>query len=230
MKIHVFQHVAFEGLGSIENWLVAHDATISYSHFYQDATLPDLDQIDALIVLGGPMSVHDVHDYPWLAEEAVFIARAIAAQKPVLGICLGAQLIAHSLGARVYKNDVKEIGWFPISAIPHSDDAFHFAPTSTVFHWHGETFDLPPDAIHLAQSHACRNQAFQLGRHVIGLQFHLETTAQSADAIISHCNDELLEQPYIQSESVLRAAPASQYQAVNAVMAEVLGYLLEGKF
>ncbi len=226
MNVHVLQHVPFEGLGSIASWLKAQQAVISYTRFFISAELPAIDEIDCLIVLGGPMSVHDRDIHPWLDAETAFIAQAIQAEKVVLGICLGAQLIAHSQGAAVFKNPQKEIGWFPITGIAHQAEAFHFPAATTVFHWHGETFDLPQQAIHLAQSSACRHQAFQLGRHVIGLQFHLETTAESAAEIIQHCGDELIEQPFIQSRSALLATADDHYQTVNRLMAEILHYLL----
>ena len=149
----------------------------------------------------------------------------IEGNKPVLGIWLGAQLIASALGARVYQNPQKEIGWLPIEAVPTSEGAFVFPPVVPVFHWHGETFDLPPDAVRLAQSLGCENQAFQVGRQVMGLQFHLETTPTAADAILTHCRHELVDGPYIQAEAVIRSVPSSTYHRVNALMAEVLDYL-----
>ena len=177
MHAHYFQHVVFEGLGSIERWLQTNAFTVSNTRFYETSELPTTDGIDLLVVMGGPMSVNDEADYPWLAAEKQFIRKMISLGKPVLGICLGAQLIASAMGMAVYKNDEKEIGWFPIEGIPPKDDStFGFPPSLEVFHWHGETFDLPPKAIRLAKSSGCANQAFQLGQSVIGLQFHLETT------------------------------------------------------
>jgi len=125
----------------------------------------------------------------------------------------------------VYPNPQKEIGWLPIEAVPTSEGAFAFPPVVPVFHWHGETFDLPPDAVRLAQSLGCENQAFQVGRQVMGLQFHLETTPTAADAILTHCRHELVDGPYIQAEAVIRSVPSSTYHRVNALMAEVLDYL-----
>ena len=171
------------------------------------------------------MSVNDEAEFPWLREEKRFVAEAIRSGKAVLGICLGAQLMASSLGARVHRASCKEIGWFPVHACAHHADAFVFPGTMEVFHWHGETFDLPVGATHLARSEGCLHQAFQVGERAIGLQFHLETTAESADAIISHCGDELVPARYVQSEQTLRAVPASRYAGINALMAGVLGYI-----
>ncbi|WOO41204.1 type 1 glutamine amidotransferase [Rubellicoccus peritrichatus] len=228
MRAHYFQHVPFEGLGSIEPWLESKGYEITKTQFFDTANIPELKAIDLLIVMGGPMSINDGQEYPWLIEEKAFIRRAVEAGKPVLGICLGAQLIAGSLGSRVYQNNEKEIGWFPIQDITSNDESvFHFPASVEVFHWHGETFDLPPGAVRIAESEGCKNQAFQIGKSVIGLQFHLETTPKSADAIVSHCRDELTPAKYIQSESVILATPTQKYQTINGVMAEVLSYLTE---
>jgi GMP synthase-like glutamine amidotransferase len=225
MKVHVLQHVAFEGLGSIEAWLHAREAAVAYTHFHVSPTLPALDGIDLVIAMGGPMSVNDEAALPWLREEKRFIRAAIECGLPVLGICLGAQLIANALGARVNPGPHKEIGWFDITATPAGPGCFGFPGRCEVFHWHGETFELPPGALRLARSAACENQAFQVGRNVIGLQFHLETTPASAESIIANCRDELIDAPYVQTEAALRAAPPQTYARANALMDEVLGYL-----
>lgn len=225
MRVHVLQHVAFEGLGSIEDWLAARGAVISYTRFYEEPSLPDLADIDLVIALGGPMSVNDETDLPWLVAEKRFVSEAIAADKAVLGICLGAQLIASAQGARVYPGPQKEIGWFPIFAAEPQNGAFRFPQEATVFHWHGETFDLPAGAVRLAGSAVNPNQAFQIGARVIGLQFHLETTPQSAAAMIQHCGDELIPASYVQSAADLQSTPATHYAGVNALMGEILSCL-----
>ena len=227
MHAHVLQHVPFEGLGSIEEWLSHRGARISHTRMFEPSKWPVLDEIDLLIVLGGPMSVNDEAHLPWLRTEKHLIAAAIAGGKAVLGICLGAQLIASALGARVYPGEHREIGWFPVCAAAAAADCFAFPARRAVFHWHGETFDLPPGAVHLASSAACRNQAFQLGQRVIALQFHLEVTAPGVAALISQCGDELQpNQPFIQSEAALNAVPASCYASNNALMASILEYLV----
>ena len=226
MHVHVLQHVGFEGLGSIEAVLLNQGVRISYTRFFEYANLPELADIDFVIALGGPMSVNDEDKFPWLREERRFVAEAVASRKAVLGICLGAQLIARALGARVYPGTEKEIGWFPVFSEPAVADSFVFPESTDVFHWHGETFDLPLGAVRLARSAVCQNQAFQLGRRVIGLQFHLETTPASADGIITNCADELLlQRPYVQPEQVLRAVSTAKYEAINKWMKCVLDYL-----
>ncbi|MET0072065.1 MAG: amidotransferase [Candidatus Thiodiazotropha sp.] len=228
MRAHYLQHVPFEGLGSIEDWLLQSGYEITATRFFESPDLPGPEEIDLLIVMGGPMSVNDEHAYPWLAKEKSFISSVVDAGKPALGICLGAQLIAASLGSEIYPNSVKEIGWFPISAVKSIPDSlFRFPEEITVFHWHGETFDLPSGAVCTAQSKGCQHQAFQFGRKVIGLQFHLETTAGSANAIVENCRDELVDGEYIQSEKDILSASHARYRTINGLMADILHYLHE---
>lgn len=229
MKVSVLQHVPFEGLGSIEEWLLERDAKIHTTRFFEDAQLPNIEEIDFVIAMGGPMSVNDEAQLPWLIEEKAFISDAIKRGSPVIGICLGSQLIASALGARIYANPQKEIGWFSIEAVETPPTAFQFPSSAHVFHWHGETFDLPSGAIRLAKSAACANQAFQIGKNVIGLQFHLETTKQSAELILEHCGDELVDAPYIQSEQSIRNEPSSSFSAINQLMADVLSYVTHSR-
>lgn len=226
MRAHYLQHVHFEGLGSIEQWLIDKGYTISSTHMYQEDTLPEPGDIDFLIIMGGPMSVHDVTEYPWLQHEKSFIKKCLNHGTPTLGICLGAQLIASVSGARVFPNPEKEIGWYPVTSIPKQDTrAFTFPQEVTVFHWHGETFSTPHNAVQLAESECCRNQAFQLGTNVIGLQFHLETTPTLAQALTQHCGDELVSGTYIQDATSLLSTPEYRYKAIHSLMAKVLEYL-----
>lgn len=226
MRVHVLQHVHFEGPGSIATWLAAKGAEVSSTRFFEAARLPSPAGIDLIIALGGPMSVNDEAEFPWLRDEKRFIAEAIAGGQAVLGICLGAQLIASAMGARVYPGKEKEIGWYPVFAEAATPGHFAFPARTAVFHWHGETFDLPTGAAHLASSVACRNQAFQIGARAIGLQFHLETTPESAAALIAHCAGELVPGRYIQPEAKLRQAPAAGYAEINRLMTRVLEYLV----
>lgn len=227
MKVHVLQHVAFEGLGSIRFWLDERDARITCTRFFANDPLPPVGGIDLLIAMGGPMSVNDEATLPWLRAEKQFVRDAIAKNVAVIGVCLGAQLIASALGAQVRRNPVKEIGWFPIQAVAARAGGFRFPQECTVFHWHGETFDLPDGAVRLAKSGPCANQAFQLKQNVIGLQFHLETTPDSARSILENCRSELLTSgPCIQTEQEILAAPDLQYQDINALMNAVLAHLV----
>jgi len=227
MRIHWLQHVPFEGLGSISDWAVGKRCPVTASRLFAGDKLPAVADVDLLVIMGGPMSVHDEAKFPWLADEKRFIGRAMDADKLVLGICLGAQLIARVAGARVYPNAHKEIGWFPV-------DRTALAGTTAVgrvlgerveaFHWHGESFELPAGAVHLARSRACENQAFVLGDRVVGLQYHLETTLPSADALIDHCRNELVEDTYVQSETDIRSRP-ERFDTLNCEMGRLLNFL-----
>lgn len=226
MHAHYVQHVPFEGLGSIDAWLQAAGYRISHTRLYQTADFPDPAGIDLLIVMGGPMSVNDEDVFGWLALEKRFIRDAIRAGTSVLGICLGAQLIASALGARVYKNTVKEIGWFPVEGVP-AQDGLHFAFPACVevFHWHGEMFDLPPGAVRLARSRGCENQAFQIGESIMGLQFHLETTPAAALELVRHCRNELEPGEYIQTEAEILGVPPEHYRTIHRLMDALLSFL-----
>jgi GMP synthase-like glutamine amidotransferase len=227
VRVHYFRHVPFEELGSVAAWLDARGFATTRTRFDEGDALPPLADIDWLVVMGGPMSVNDEKLHPWLATEKTFVREAIRAGKRVLGICLGAQLIASALGARVHPNAVKEIGWHPIAPIPGTggDAAFRFPPDTLAFHWHGETFDLPAGAVQLARSAGCEHQAFGIGPHVLGLQFHLETTPESARALVENCRADLTPGPYVQSVEHLLSAPAQNYRAANALMERVLSHL-----
>jgi GMP synthase-like glutamine amidotransferase len=230
MRAHCLQHVPFEGPGSIEPWLAAAGYELTRTPLYASADLPAAKAVDFLVVMGGPMSVNDEDQFPWLAPEKRFIREVIESGKPVLGVCLGAQLIAAAMGAGVFRNPVKEIGWFPVRAVAAGGGSvFAFPPSATVFHWHGETFDLPPGAVRLAESEGCANQAFQLGRSTIGLQFHLETTPESARELIAHCCAELVPARYIQAEEEILAADPDRYAAINRLMGDLLGYLRQNQ-
>ena len=190
MRVLAFRHVPFEGLGLLEPALSARGVSIHYVDAYQPgAVIPRAADYAALIFLGGPMSVND--DLPYLRLEMEVIRDAVARRQPVLGICLGAQLIAKALGAKVFVNTRKEIGWFDLqfTSAAADDPLFSGLSTETVFHWHGETFDLPPGAELLASSELCRNQIFRIKPHVYGLQCHLEVTpAMVADWYIQDLN------------------------------------------
>ena len=228
MIIYYLQHVAFEGLGSIEKWARNHRRGISAIRLYEKGVLPEPEELDALVVLGGPMNINEEKKYPWLVEEKRFIEKVIKLEVPVLGICLGAQLLANVLGAKVYPNSEKEIGWFPVTRTvpPNTHKLASLLPGEMeVFHWHGDTFDIPDGAVQLYRSDVCENQAFIYKNHVVGLQFHLETTPASLDSLINNCSSELGEDvPHIQTADVMRKG-TSRFQKINKNMDILLSHL-----
>ncbi len=227
MNIHYLQHVPFEGLGSIEAWLKTGNHRLTDTRLYQNDPLPEMADFDWLIVMGGPMGVDDEDQYPWLKQEKQFIQQAIGSGKIVLGICLGAQLIAAALGAKVYKNKNPEIGWFNIDRHSEAEGTILSAvlpPQMEVFHWHGDTFDIPAGAQSLAFSVACQNQGFIFDNRVVGLQFHLETTPEIAQELVSNCRDELDGSRYVQSEGEILADPEKFFR-INQIMADILNSL-----
>ena len=228
MRVHYLQHEPFEGLGSMETWFRERGATITATHLHRGEALPALGDLEWLVVMGGGMSVNDERELPWLVPEKALVRRAIAAGKRVLGICLGAQMIASALGARVYKNTVKEIGWWKLVREPGAAEhplGAALPDGVEVFHWHGETFDLPPGAVRLARSEACPNQAMAFGPRVLGLQFHLETTEASARELIAGSAGDLANPgPFVQTPEAMLARP-ERFAALNTQMATLLAAL-----
>jgi GMP synthase (glutamine-hydrolysing) len=184
-KILVFQHVAHELLGTLNPLLKDSGFRIRYVNFDRDpAARPSLDGYFGLVVLGGPMNVDEVDLYPFLAVEVELVAEALQRGMPVLGICLGAQILARALGADVRPHHSKEIGWYQINPTPAGADDPVFAgmsDTEHIFQWHGDTFDIPSGAVHLASSPDCENQAFRYGDTAYGFQFHLEVDRPMVD-------------------------------------------------
>jgi GMP synthase-like glutamine amidotransferase len=167
MRLHSLEHEPFEGLANIEVWAKNRGHSISRTLLFNNEELPDIDDFDWLVIMGGSMNIYEEEKYPWLREEKNFIAEAIAGKKIVLGICLGSQLIADVLGGNVSKNKYKEIGWFPVSltADAKNSPVFSTLPRKfAAFHWHGDTFKIPPGAVRIAESEGCANQAFEYGR------------------------------------------------------------------
>lgn len=207
MKLHYIQHVQFEGPANVLGWAEKLGWQISATHLYRQEKLPDPGEIDWLVVMGGPMNIYEEKEYPWLAAEKRFIGEAIEKNKTVLGICLGAQLIADVLGGRVVRNRYKEIGWFPVSLRPEGTQSVPFRGFPNQFpalHWHGDTFSQPPGTVMLAESQACPAQAFSFnGGRVVALQFHLESSVESVRALIENCSDELVAGEYIQSAEAI---------------------------
>ncbi|OGR10220.1 MAG: amidotransferase [Desulfobacterales bacterium RIFOXYA12_FULL_46_15] len=228
MRVHYLQHVPFEGIGSMATYFENKGHKPGSTLLYEGQALPDPQSIDFLIVMGGPMGVHDDLQYPWMKKEKAFIRACMDQGKIVLGICLGAQLIADVLEARVYKNKNREIGWFPLTISDETRDTVFkdvFQDRIEVFHWHGDTFDIPESAVRIASSPACLNQGFIMDNRIVGFQFHLETTPESAGALIKNCGHELDESPFVQSEKEL-TAHEERFTRINEIMTAVLERLV----
>ena len=208
MKIHCIQHVEFETLGTISEWIEKRKHYLSTTRLHENEYFPKMEDLDLLIIMGGPMNIYEHEKYPWLGEEKKFIKEVISAGKAVIGICLGAQLIADILKAEVFKNDYKEIGWFPVfmsrevgaespllGGIPEKFPAFH---------WHGDTFSLPEGAVQLFRSNACGQQGFIYSDHVMALQFHPEINAKLLYSMIEHERHELVKADFVQEEEDIK--------------------------
>ncbi|MPN01054.1 hypothetical protein SDC9_148254 [bioreactor metagenome] len=203
MKIHVLQHSALNTLGSIEEYARTRNYPLESTRFYKTANPPALDSFDLLIIMGGHMGIYDYEENPWLRDEKAFIKMAVDSGKSVLGICLGAQLLADVLGARVYENRHMEMGWFPIKAAEaeNKPEFLEGLPEEiTVFHWHARTFDIPDGAIHLFRSVGCENQGFIYGGRVVAFQFHPEATDERIKIMIGRFGLEIEGEPFIQKK------------------------------
>jgi GMP synthase-like glutamine amidotransferase len=212
MKIHCLTHVPFEKPRRVAEWASARGYAVEEVPLWDGAPLPPPESVESLVLMGGPMSVNDEREHPWLPGEKALVRNLAGSGERVLGICLGAQLIAAALGARVYPNRSKEIGWFPVrltAAGRGSPLLAGFPAEFEAFHWHGETFDLPPGAVHLAESTACRNQAFSAGAGVLALQFHLELDPAGLRGLVENCRSELAPGEFIQPEDRILAGGAA---------------------
>jgi len=227
----ILRHMPHEPGGTLEDALTSAGLGFRYVDLYKEvpARLP-LDQASGLVALGGPMNVDQVDRHPFLASDVQWIEEALQRDLPFLGVCLGSQLLAKTLGARVYPNRVKEIGWYPIELTPAAaeDRLFAQSGTRTVFQWHGDTFDLPAGAVHLARSRLCENQAFRYGPRAYGLQFHIEMTATMIDDWLSEPGNcrELAGLEYIDPRGIRTQTP-HELPRLQAWAAEVLGRFAE---
>ena len=229
MKAIVIQHSQHEDSGHAADWLISQNVDVDHVRLYEsDHRFPAHDDYDLMIICGGPMGVYDEAEYPWLIKEKAFIREALAAEKKILGLCLGGQLIAAASGASVAKNTQPEIGWFSLNT--HStDDTFQFPPEFVVMQWHYDTFQLPQNAKLLASSAACKHQAYQIGQHAIGLQFHPEMREKEIRFLIDHFPQELKPVPGIQDYDTIAAGIEQHAAKANALLEDILGYLLQAK-
>jgi len=216
MNVHYFQHVPYETPGILVRYFAERGHRLEGTHWYRGESAPAPESYESLVVMGGPMNIYEEQQYPWLAEEKSAIKAAIRQGKKILGICLGAQLIADVLGAPTRKNPEKEIGWFPVTLRPETsgDCAFHVLPDRiTPFHWHGETFDLPEGAVPLFNSEACTNQGFLYRNQLLALQFHLEITPEGVQQLIANAPQDLTPGPWVQSPEEMLKQEQNFHQA-----------------
>jgi GMP synthase (glutamine-hydrolysing) len=235
-EVLVFQHDAFEDLGFFAEVLGRHRIDFRTVRFFHGETpYENWDRVRALLILGGPMNAGDEERYPFLRWEKTIIRAAVQDEVPVLGICLGAQLIAAALGNNVYPGPVKEFGWYPVSITPHGqvDSLLGYLPKRPiVFQWHGDGFELPAGALRLASSVNYENQAFRLGKKIYGLQFHLEVTPRMIERWIDERSKDLAQVPYISPEKLIADTqtyfPALKYYA-ERVLTEFLRRATDAK-
>ena len=227
MKIHAIRHVPYEELGFIESWIDEMQHELSYTLAFKDPSYPSQDAFDALVIMGGPMSANDEDKFSWLEKEKQFILDTINTGKPVLGICLGSQLIASALGAKVYKNSKKEIGWFPVFKIfeMHSwFPEFDENDQITLLHWHGDTFELPEGAVRLFNSEATPNQGFTYDENVLALQFHPEMKKGNISALIEKTRDELVKDDFVMSPEEIKEGYEKYAMTGKKILFEMLDY------
>lgn len=210
LNIHFLQHVPFEDSANIGVWAAKKGHKVSRTKLFEDESFPDPDSVDWLIILGGLMNVYEYDNYPWLLRERQFLNEMIKRSKGVLGICLGAQLIADVLGAKVKRNRYKEIGWHPVTLTAGGKKnalLADFPDRFIAFQWHGDTFAIPRGCRKLARSGSCSNQAFVYGDKVLAMQFHLDYSEQSIRKMIKNCGYELKNEPFIQMPDELLRHP-----------------------
>ncbi|MGA2617164.1 MAG: type 1 glutamine amidotransferase [Thermoguttaceae bacterium] len=224
MRLHYLQHVPFEDAANIAAWAADRGHPLSHTRLDLDEPLPAQEAFDWLVVMGGPMNADEHAAYPWLLREKAFLRSTIDRHGLVLGVCLGAQLLAEVLGGTVAANGRKEIGWYPITlteAAARSAMFRGFARQLPAFHWHGDTFSIPPRAVRLAGSATCANQAFQAGDRLLGLQFHWDYSPASVQTMIRHCGGELVDAPGIQQPPQMLADP-EPFRQVKELLYQLL--------
>lgn len=239
LKVHYFQHIAGEGFGSCYELLKQHNAQITATEFFALPTeqsldleaLPQVEDVDLLIIMGGTMSVNDEANYPWLKVEKRWICRYLALAKPAIGVCLGGQLIANALGAAVSRNPQQELGWTTVYKVPEvSYDYFYLPEQFQVMQWHSETFEIPKGAVLLAENEVCRNQMYQIGTNVLGFQFHPEITPKVLEMFLE--NDEEVANfsgHHVQQVSGLRKSESSKFIQGNQILNQAIEYVLRKK-
>ena len=230
--ILILRHVPHESAGTLENVLAKAHVEFQYLDLFHEYPCSfNCRQFLGLVVLGGPMNVDEVQKHPFLGNEIKWIRQTVEVGIPLLGICLGSQMLAKAFGARVYPRGIKEIGWYPLELTMAAAEDRLFAdcgPKLTVFQWHGDTFDLPKGAVHLAQSPLCRNQAFRIGPSGYGLQFHIEMTSEMIENWLTESVNakELTAVDYIDPQIIRQKTP-QELPGLQILADKVLGRFAE---
>jgi GMP synthase-like glutamine amidotransferase len=222
MKIHFIQHVPFEHPAYLLKWAKPQNYSYSITKMYEDYVFPSTDELDVLIIMGGPMGAYEEDKYEWLKFEKQFIKETIDAGKKVWGICLGAQLIADVLGSKVYPYTQKEIGWWPVKKTSDHTMTKGLPDEFTTFHWHGDTFDLPSGAIQLFKSEACAQQGFLYKNNVAAVQFHPEVEEDLLNSLSIHDRAELVPAPFIQTEDEMKKALPKHIEAQHRYITSLM--------
>lgn len=225
MNILIITHAKFERPGIIHAWADSNQHSVQILAPYRDETLPAINDIDLLIIMGGPQSPSQLDAYPYLALEIDYIKECLIANKPMLGICLGAQLIAEALGAKTERSPHKEVGAFPIqlTTAAKQDVVFkRFQEEFTVMHWHYDMPGLPDGAQILATSHGCPRQVIRFKMNAYGLQCHFEMTAELIAGMIKHCKQDLAPSTYTQQPEAMLA---TNFSTMHQYLTQLLTHL-----
>lgn len=226
MRIHSLLHDSFEDSGYIRVWAEDNGHPFSETQLFSGEKMPNPEEYDLLVVMGGPMNVYEEEKYSWLSEEKRYLKSAIDSGKKILGICLGAQLIASVLGADVTKNATSEIGWFEVKKTDECKDTALCSRIPDRFfslHWHGDTFAIPNGSVHLFRSAACKDQGFLYGNTVLGLQFHPEAARENLQNLVDNCPGDIAEDSEF-VQTVTEILDESHIGPANEIMAVILDY------